>query len=150
MATITTLTAEDVAAELDGSEYRNEGSRQLWGRMKEAGLVAVFGASDDLVEVRGAADDELGAYNGTTLYFTPTGLLENDCDNDDCPHFRRAQRKAAAVEVAWSENGYSWFVTAPFAHKTFSVNEDGEPYCRGIVFSLSDVAPALATAARQG
>jgi hypothetical protein len=37
-------------------------------------------------------------------------------------------------------NGYAHEITADFPHDTFEIREDGEKYCKGIVFRLSDVA----------
>jgi hypothetical protein len=62
------VTPEEAAAELDANQYGNEGSKDLFARMKAAGLVAVFGASDDLMEFRGAIYDEAGCYDGGTVY----------------------------------------------------------------------------------
>lgn len=36
----------------------------------ESGPVIFYGASDDLLELRGAIDEEFGAYNGVTLKIT--------------------------------------------------------------------------------
>lgn len=133
------MNLKEAAAALDGSEYRQEGSRELFSKMREAGLVAVFGASDDLMEFRGAIDDEIGAFDGATAYLTRDGLLENDCSNDRCPHFERARKNATAIDAIWSDGGYSWRYETRIPHETFEVTEDGEPYCRGIVFALADV-----------
>lgn len=133
---------EAAAKKLDGGEYGKEGSPELFEDMKTAGLVAVFGASDDLMEFRGAIDDEVGAYDGGTAYLTPAGLLENDCANDRCPHFIRAQKEAAKIEALWcAGETVSWTYETSIPHATFTINEDGEPYCVGIVFALADVVP---------
>lgn len=99
-----------------------------------------FGASDDLMELRGAVYDELSAYNGTTAHFTPAGLLVNECENDQCPHYARAKAKASAVRAVWSEKRGqpSWTYETDIPHSTFEVAEHGSPYCRGIVFDLAD------------
>lgn len=101
----------------------------------------MFGASDDLIEFRGAIHDELGA--PTTAYLTSEGLLQNECDSSECPHFEKMKAKAATIEALWcKEEGYSFTYKTDIPHETFEIVEDGEPYCRGIVFSLSDVAGA--------
>lgn len=129
----------EAASKLDGSEYGKEGSRELFLAMKEAGLVAVFGASDDLMEFRGAINDEVGAYDGSEAYLTSSGLLENDCNSDTCPHFERAKEKAAVIEAIWSEDDFSWVYRTDIPHAKFVVKEDGENYCEGIVFELASV-----------
>lgn len=133
------LTVAQAAEQLNGSEYGREGSKELWAEMKAARLVAVFGASDDLMEFRGAIDDEVGCYNGGTAYVTRSGLLRNDCDSDDCPHFARAKEAATPIVAMWGVRGFSWLYDTWVLHKTFLVKEDGENYCQGIVFALADV-----------
>lgn len=134
------MTPKELAEKLTGNEYLEEISGELADEAKAAGLVVVFGQSDDLMEFRGAIDDELGAYDGTTAYLNNSGLLTNDCENNECPHFEKAKAKAVTIDALWaSEGGYSWTFSTKIPHETFEIVEDGEPYCRGIVFRLSDV-----------
>lgn len=130
---------ETAANALHGCEYRKEGSRELFEQMKDAGLVAVFGASDDLMEFRGAIYDEIGAWDGGTAYLDDGGLLTNECENDDCPHFARVQKAARTIQARWCPSGdLSWDYVTDIPHATFDVREDDEIYCRGIVFRLAD------------
>lgn len=134
------MTRDEAAAELNGNEYASEGSKDLWARMKESGLVAVFGASDDLMEIRGAVDDELGAYGGGTAYFTKSGMIENKCPDDECPYYLAALSVGSSVDALWDhEHPYSWTIDSEIPHSKFVIKEDGEPYCQGIVFALADV-----------
>lgn len=123
------MTPQEAAKKLDGSQYREEGSRELFAAMKAAGLVAVFGASDDLVEFRGAIDDELGAYGGTTVYLAADGSLINDCVG---------RPKGKAIEAKWDDGGYSWRYETAIPCERFVVREDDDLYCEGIVFALAD------------
>ena len=134
------MDAEEAAARLNGSEYGQEGSRAFFDEMAKVGLVAVFGASDDLAEFRGAIDDEIDAYHGTTIYLTSAGLLVNECRDSNCPHFARLTKAAATIEAVWGEN-ICWRYETDIPHETFIVSEDGEPYCQGIVFELAAVRP---------
>jgi len=86
------MDTKEAAAQLDGSQYGQEGSRELFAAMKAAGLVAVFGASDDLVEFRGAIDDEVGAYGGTTIPLTSDGLLVNEMQRRELSLLRQPNR----------------------------------------------------------
>lgn len=135
------MDTKEAAAALNGCQYREEGSRALWASMKKAGLVAVFGASDDLMEFRGAIDDEVGAYDGTTAYVTPAGLFLSECEDDDCPYARKAMKAAVPIDAIWSRGDISWQFDTAIPHETFDVLEDDELFCRGIVFALSDVKP---------
>lgn len=133
------LTAQDAAKQLNGCEYGSEGSRELWAAMTAAGLVAVFGASDDLMEFRGAIDDELSAYDGTTALVTTAGLFEACGDN--CKFSLAAQKQAVEIDALWcDEDDISWTYETDIPHATFDVMEDGAVYCRGIVFALADAA----------
>lgn len=143
------ITKESLAALLTGREYREEMSKLEEAQAKAAGLVVVFGWSDDSVELRGAIDDEVGAYDGTTLRVTPLGALPawDSVDHDDEAEAERYFEKKRAgfreVEAQWSTvPGYSWTFKTEIPHATFEVVEDGEPYCRGIVFALADATAA--------
>jgi hypothetical protein len=140
---------EEFAARLHGREYGSEIAPEEERAAKAAGLVVVFGASDDLVEFRGAIHDEVGAYDGTTALIADGRLWQSECDNDGrgCPYAERAEREARArgveVEARWCAPGEdaSWTFDArrghgTVPHATFDVMEDGDVFCRGIVFEL--------------
>ncbi len=133
------MNAKELAALLTGCEYRNEITRELAAEAKKHGLVVVYGASDDLMEFEGVIRDEVGCYEGGTAYLTSDGLLTNECDDDECPSFAKLKAKAATIESEWDNDGYSWTYKTEIPHETFEVVEDGDKYCRGIVFALADV-----------
>ena len=137
------ITREGIAAELSGIEYPVRINQALSDALNAAGLVVVFGASDDLMEFRGAIYDELCVYDGGTAYVDRQGLLperENIDDDSDLQAYFTRKPKAAPIEALWcKEDGYSWTYDTTIPHATFEVVEDGYPYCRGIVFSLTDV-----------
>jgi hypothetical protein len=110
--------------------------------MKEAGLAAVFGTSDDLMEFCGAIFDEIGCWNGGNAYLTRNGLLKNECGAEDCTYYLRERQKASVIEAIWAKDDISWQYKTAISHVTFDVLEDGEVYCRGIVFALADVPEA--------
>ena len=131
------MNVQELANLLNGREYRQEITKEEAQQAKEAGLVVVYGASDDLMEFDGVIHDELGAWNGTTAYLNEHGLLVNDCV-DECPHFEKAKQKARTIKAIWHDNGeYSWTFETTISHATFDIVEDGEKYCRGIVFELA-------------
>lgn len=129
---------DEAAAALNG-EYRKEGSKELFAQMKEAGLVAVFGASDDLIEFRGAIYDEQGAGERSYHYLTREGLLTSACDCVDCPYYAKIEAAATSIIAFWDDGGFSWRYETLIPHSKFVINDDGEPYCEGIVFALADV-----------
>lgn len=135
------MTRDEAAAQIDGNEYGEEITKELSEAMEAAGLVAVFGASDDLMEFRGAIYDEVGCYEGGTAYLAADGLLTNECDNDECPHFERLKEAAPKIHAKWDEGGFSWRYETDIPHAKFVIKEGDENYCEGIVFTLADVKP---------
>ena len=138
------MTAKELAEVLSGREYGMEIGREEEKEAKAAGLVVVYGYSDDNVELRGAIDSEEGAYDGTTIYITPTGMLEEPaCDNAEdctCPYFAAAKKAAKEIKAVWHDRGGPcWTFETDIPHETFTIFEDGEPFCIGIVFSMEDV-----------
>ena len=101
---------------MQNCQYRKELSLMASAVAEENGLVVVFGASDDLCEIRGVEDDEIDCFDGG-----------------------EATIAGAKVKINWCKDGYSWTYDTDIPHECFDVYEDGEKYCRGIVFSISDV-----------
>lgn len=145
------MTPKELADRLTGREYRSEITKTEAAEAKAAGLVVVFGASDDLMEFRGAIDDETGADNGATATVDIEGLMP-DFDEimdeagtfgvkDTLRDYFRREGRGQEIEALWCKEGeYSWTYKTDIPHSCFEITEDGEPYCRGIVFKLSDAA----------
>jgi hypothetical protein len=141
---MTELTKESLAAMLHGCEYREELSRFDGRAAKAAGLVVVFGASDDLMLLTGAISDEFGCYEGGTAYVDGNGLLDRDSIDDDdeaIADFVARKRAARCIRVVWDDEAYpTWSYETDIPQATFDVMDDDEVYCRGIVFALADLA----------
>ena len=139
------MNAKELAALLAGREYTREISREEEAQAKAAGLVVAFGASDDLLELRGAVHDEAGAWGGCRVRVDRAGLVPDfeNVDRDDEGELRRYFKREGGgieIEAIWEgEPGYSWIIKTGIPHETFEIVEDGEPYCRGIVFALADL-----------
>lgn len=142
------MTKEELAALLNGREYRSEISEAEERSAKDAGLVVVFGASDDLLEFRGAIDDELGAYEGTCVAVNAGGIVkpfselreDDDATEEDFEAYFKAKASSTYNIVAhWDRDGLSWVIESTIPHATFTIMEDGEGYCRGIVFSINQL-----------
>ena len=141
------MTKEELAGKLDGREYRKEIDLAEEKSAKEARLVVVFGVSDDLMEFRGAIDDDVGAYDGGEALVDARGLLPSRSDIDDdviLEDFFARRKLAWLIEALWCAEGeWRWTFRTDIPHATFEVGEtDGNetnPYCRGIVFSLDDL-----------
>lgn len=106
------MTKEELAAELHNSEYGNEMTETQKKQAKEAGLVVVFGYSDDNVELRGAINEEVDAWDGTTMYFDENGLLQNDCSDENCPHFEALKRTAKTIRAISKKDNFGRFWAA--------------------------------------
>ena len=136
------MDARTLAVQLNGTEYPARFPSGLIAAAKEAGLVVVYGASDDLMEFEGAIYDEVGASNGKEVYVDQQGLFpdrDSIVDDDELrAFFARQDAKPAKITANWDTEGYSWTYTTTIPHATFEIVEDGEKYCRGIVFSLPD------------
>ena len=132
------MDAKELAAKLNGREYWQV--RQA----KEAGLVVVFGASDDLIEFRGAIRDE-GDVPGDVLIDTkgvlPSWDSASESEESAQEYFER-KPKARMIKALFAKEGsYTWTYKTDIPHETFEIVKDGELYCRGIVFNIGEISP---------
>jgi hypothetical protein len=138
----------EIAAQLNGVEYRNEDEQFDAKILCDEGIVVAYGASDDLLELRGAIDDEYGAYEGTSIMLIKTkdweikaisgeGFDENrSYIGGDFEHHITAEWCPKDIDASWK-------ITPACEHATFNVMEDDELYCVGAVFYLKDVLKEL-------
>jgi hypothetical protein len=139
------MTAAELAAKLNGCEYREEIDSATEKEAKDNRLVVMFGASDDLVEFLGAINDEVGAYEGVTVEVDKKGLIPDfdfvlgGKDKEELRDFFQRDGLGKKVEAMWDQDGYSWVFDTDIPHSVFDVMDEGQKYCRGIVFSLDDL-----------
>jgi hypothetical protein len=133
-----TITTKELSARLNGRERRKEMTKEEEAEARAAGLVVVFCASDDLMEFRGAIDDETDCYEGGTAYLTNAGLVHNECEDECCHYYLEQCDKAQTIKAVWGDSGCSWTFQTGIPHHTFDIMEDGDTYCRGIVFALAE------------
>jgi hypothetical protein len=133
------FTKEELATLLNNREYLNEVPNDIVEIAAENGLVIVFGASHDLCEFRGAINDEFGALEGAIIPIDKYGVVINECDSDRCPYYVEIAKQAAKIRAKWFDGEIDWTFETDIPHATFDIYEDGEIFCRGIVFSLNDV-----------
>jgi len=157
------ITMRQLASRLNGRSYRNEITPEEERLAKENHLVVIFAASDDLVELRGAIHDELGA---STFHLTKKGVLESDCnERENCPYFKRQLTAALnagevlKIEPHWGGEGMDKLAYAAIGKSTWcfvfkhlcikyvtfdifdEYDGDREYFCRGIVLDLSEIWP---------
>ena len=138
------MTAKELAEAMNGRQYRREITREEARESKDSGLVVIFGASDDLCELCGAINDEIGAWDGTTFLIDREGVIPSERDDDwtdeEMVNYFRRKASPTNIEVAakWCPSGLdaSWLIVTQHAHETFDIFEDDELFCRGIVIDL--------------
>lgn len=132
------MTAKELAALLNGRKYGDEITQEEAAAAKEAGLVVVFGQSDDLMEFRGAIDDEVGCWKGEIVYINENGMVSEQLDKcSSCKLFLKNRDTCATITARWNKCDFPWSYHTEISHETFEIFEDGEKYCQGIVFSLA-------------
>lgn len=140
------MTKEELAALLNRREYGKEITDAEEAQAKAAGLLVIFGASDDLTELRGAISDEAGAYDGAVHQIDSEGFVpswesvEHD-DEESCAAYFKRKGSGIVVEAKWDWKGYSWWIETAAPHAAFDIMEDPDTYCRGIVLAVSDLTP---------
>lgn len=110
--------------------------------LKSAGMVAVFGFSDDTVEFRGAIHEELGAgeikFSRKGKFFSAEAMeslesLVRDGTIDLMPPIN-------VIQCRWgAPDSPDWTYETEIPHATFEVLEGDHPFCRGIVFRIADL-----------
>ena len=148
------MTPKELADALNGVEYSTVALLHgdlLMQCAKAAGLVIAYGYSDDLLEFDGAIYDEAGAPDTVVLIDTE-GLLPSfeaaREDEEDCRRYFERKLNAREIEAIWRHrpsgemDGPHWILKTDIPHESFMIVEEGEPFSRGIVFSLSSITPA--------
>ncbi len=139
------MTKEQLATQLNGREIGEEITPSEEKLAKQSGLLVIFGASDDLCELRGATNDEQDAPGHVTV--SRDGRLVPEIDKDDAEVLKRhhvfdqatAKRSSDIhIEALWcdAKDGPAWTYKTSEPHAAFDVLEDGEVWCRGIVIQL--------------
>lgn len=133
------MNAKELAEKLNGSEYPLRLDMKLRAEIRAAGLVVVFGASDDLIEIDGAIYDEGSCYEGGEFKIDSQGILPStesiDHDEDELEKYFIRKKTAKKIKAIWDKDGYSWTYETDIPHETFDIVEDGEKYCRAMVIN---------------
>lgn len=130
------MNIKEFAKSISGKEYSHpQFTKEEIKTAKENGFVIVYGCSDDLMEFDGAICEEIGCYDGGTAWVKG----ENAAD------FRTIIGEKAITSI-WcggekdaDGQEITWTYETEIPYETFMIYESGEPYCRGIVFSIDDV-----------
>lgn len=131
---------KEFAKSISGKEYGYpQFTKEEIETAKENGFVIVYGASDDLMEFEGAIYDEVGCFDGGTDLIDKTGAISEDSADDEDKDLQRIEAIWCGGEKDENGNEITWTYETDIPHETFMIYEDGEPYCRGIVFSIDDI-----------
>ena len=138
------MNAKELAAILNGIEYPCRIQSNILAQAAAAGLVIVYGGSDDLMEFAGLITDEAGVYNGGKVDIDIDGVIpdfvEVEHGVESCQKWLARYEKRNTIEALWcKEDGYSWTYRTQIPHETFDVKDGDGLYCRGIVFSVEDL-----------
>jgi hypothetical protein len=141
------MTINEWARKLNGREYREELTGEEEQELKADGLIAAFGASDDLLEFRGVLNDEAGAWDGALVKLAETregGEIVIFDDEEDRGRVKTSYTKnVLAIWCPRSRDGKYWasweirIYGVPQA--TFDIMEKRKLYCRGIVFEARHI-----------
>ena len=151
----------------DGDELENDVIKDVEGFCAERNWLIVFPYSDDNVELRGAYDDELGAWDGTILRFVKAGDFYMDEDDEECYHKASKNMFVAIneqeineikksignwldyngliIEVLWEPDGlpdYAWAYHAlgNVDYAEFNILSDGEPWAQCLIIDLNKIS----------
>ncbi|MCP4990857.1 MAG: hypothetical protein GY928_33895 [Colwellia sp.] len=133
-------TPKQFAELLNGMQYKKDITEEEEQQAKDAGIVIVFHASDDLTEFRGFISDEVGGYDGDTAYITSSGLLQNKCDCKECSYHQKEIEAAYSITTMEGRGGFDWSYQTDIPHETFTILDYDDKYCKGIVFSMHNLS----------
>jgi hypothetical protein len=133
------MNAQELAALLNGRQYREEMTREEEKFAKTNKLLVLFGASDDLLEFRGVINDEASAWEGTTLYLDNKLNIVNPLDDYELPENFDPRDMKCRIDAIWcpEELDASWLIKVNVPSYSFDIMEDDDLYCRGVVIDLS-------------
>lgn len=113
---------------------------ELINEAKEKGIVIVYGASDDLLELEGAIRDEFDCYEGGICYINKEGLINSDCEDCKCcKHFQKTLNDSKSITSLWCKSEWTWSYKTDIPHEKFYILDGDEQYCEGLVFYIESL-----------
>lgn len=137
------MKANELAAQLHGIELGDIPGDAIEGA-RRGGLVMVYSPSADTIAFYGALRGQVNMFEDGTVYFDIEGPLP---DVDDVPEVDRLAyyaRKGLAhmISAEHERDGFTWTLSTIVPHSRFMVLNNGERYCRGIVFDIKAIGGA--------
>lgn len=136
---------------LNGREYGEEITKEQEEVAKECGLIVIFGSSDDLIEIRGAINEEIDSCNWTSFYIRNNEFIKKEdaikelqnpvswYENYFKSLVEKDLKNAKSINSNFNKDGYTWIITTNIPHETFEIFEGKEKFCRGIVIDINDL-----------
>lgn len=96
-----------------------------------------------MLELRGGIDDEISAWNGTSIFVNKDGLF-SECESN-CEHSQAKKKECVEIELIWDDDigNPVWHFETKIPHETFKIYDEynGEKFvfCEGIVFCLDEI-----------
>lgn len=135
------MNIKEFANRLDGREYGNEVTSEERAFARKNNWLIVTGASDDLVELDGVINDELGACDGGSWLLDSEGILSpfEDVESAEAAEeWLRLKEKAHKLEAFWKNESppwsFKWHGPQPVAE--FMIMDEHEPFCRGLIIDF--------------
>ncbi len=134
------MNAKELAAQLNGRQYTKEITKEEAELAKQYGLVVAFGASDDLIEFRGAIYDEAGVYDGGEVSIVNGEIVDKEVfahEKTVLTKYRHPFPPTRIVKALWCQDNLetSWLIETQDG-EPFDIKEEDNLYCRGVVFKL--------------
>ena len=124
---------------LNGREYREELEPFEEEELKKDGIIAVFGFSDDLCEIRGSLYDEIECYYDKKIVY----VKESDCFVTVDYYYENPNElikvdlsKRPYIDIS-NKNGWKYELPN-IPQVEFKIYEEESIYCTGKLFYLKD------------
>lgn len=132
---------KEFAAMLNGREHQYpQFSKEELQIAKDNGIVIIYGNSDDLMEIEGAVLDEADVFEGGKVHIQLPYENSGQIIGGGVVAGNNGQSNVMCVEARWcfdkteDNKTIPWTYYTSVPHEEFDILEDGEIYCRGIVF----------------
>lgn len=140
-----TMNKEQLAEILNGRTYGDEIAPEEIKQARKDGLLVVYGVSDDLVEFDGLFGDEIGAFNGTEFAIDEIGVMPRwedvSDDEDHAEQYFKRKGQGKKVKAIWGGSAAAWTFETEIPHAKFTITDEGEPFCIGMVIERKDLEP---------
>lgn len=125
---------------LNDREYMEELSEEEAKELKKDGIIVLFGASDDLCELRGAMNDEFDCWEGGRFAYVEERVCFVDVNyyKDNPDELIKIDLSARPyIDIEFGKNGWKYKLPN-IPQADFNILDNGEQYCVGKVFYKFD------------